>query len=100
MAPPAWPIDSLEELQQAPECSYRTYTPSTYTNKIESQMDDVGPCTNDGFSYVRGSIHVGGEREIDYGNGGLTGQYSQRIIERSYSWVKCSGNHAYAIHRK
>jgi hypothetical protein len=73
---------------------------STYTNKIERHMDDIGPCTDDGIFYVRDSIYDGGESEIDYQYGGFTDKYSQRIIERSYNWVKYLGNHAYAIHRK
>lgn len=71
----------------------------TYTSKIEQHIDDIGPCTNDGIFYVRDSIYEGGESEIDYEYGGFTDKYSQRIIERSYNWVKYLGNHAYAIHR-
>ena len=72
----------------------------TYTNKIERHMDNIGPCTNEGIFYVRDSIYEGGENEIDYQYGGFTDKYSQRIIERTYNWVKYLGNHAYAVHRK
>jgi hypothetical protein len=72
----------------------------SYTSKIERHMDDIGPCTDNGIFYVRDSIYEGGEDEIDYRYGGFTDKYSQRIIERSYNWVKYLGNHAYAMHRK
>ena len=74
---------------------------SAYTRKIENHMDDIGDCTSQGIFYVRDSIYEGTSEELDYQySAGFTEKYSERIIERSYNWVKYLGNHAYAIHRK
>jgi hypothetical protein len=72
-----------------------------YTRRIENHMDDIGDCTSRGIFYVRDSIYEGTSDEPDYQySAGFTEKYSERIVERTYNWVKYLGNHAYAIHRK
>jgi hypothetical protein len=71
-----------------------------YTRKIEAHMDDIGDCTNQGIFYVRDSIYDGDSDEETYDYGGFSEQYSTRIIERTYNWVKFLSNHAYSVHRK
>ncbi len=74
---------------------------SSYTSKIQSHMDDIGDCTSQGAFYVRDSIYDGTSEEPMYSySSGFTERYSQRVIQRSYNWVKYLGNHAYGIHRR
>ena len=73
---------------------------SAYNRKIEAHMDDIGDCTSQGVFYVRDSIYEGGSEELSYDYGRFTEKYSERIVERTYNWVKYLGNHAYAIHRR
>jgi hypothetical protein len=73
----------------------------SYTTKIEAHMRDIGECSDYGIFYVRDSIYDGTSDEEMYTyDDGFTERYSQRIIERSYNWVKYLGNHAYGIHRQ
>ena len=72
---------------------------TSYTTKIQQHMNDIGDCTDQGIFYVRDSIYEGTIDEPMYTYGGFDDRYSQRIIERSYNWVKFLGNHAYAVHR-
>ena len=75
---------------------------TSYVNQIESHIDDLGGCTNQGIFYVRDSIYDGTDDEPMYEYSeehGYMQPYSRRIIERSYNWVKFLGNHAYSIHR-
>lgn len=73
----------------------------SYTTKIEAHMRDIGDCTDYGIFYVRDSIYDGtSEEEMYTYTNGFTERYSQRVIERSYNWVKYLGNHAYGIHRR
>jgi hypothetical protein len=73
----------------------------SYTAKIEAHMDDIGDCTSEGIFYVRDSIYDGTTDEPMYSySSGFSERYSQRVIERSYNWVKYLGNHAYSIHRR
>jgi len=74
---------------------------SSYTSKIEAHMADIGDCTDYGVFYVRDSIYDGTSEEEMYTYvSGFTERYSQRVIERTYNWVKYLGNHAYGIHRR
>jgi len=70
-----------------------------YNRKIEAHMNEIGDCTSEGVFYVRDSIYEGGDSEVSYDYGRFSEKYSERIIERTYNWVKFLGNHAYAIHR-
>ena len=75
---------------------------TSYVNQIESHIDELGGCTNQGIFYVRDSIYDGTDDEPMYEYSeehGYMQPYSRRIIERSYNWVKFLGNHAYSIHR-
>ena len=75
---------------------------TSYVNQIESHIDELGGCTNQGIFYVRDSIYDGTDDEPMYEYSvahGYEQPYSRRIIERSYNWVKFLGNHAYSIHR-
>jgi len=72
-----------------------------YTQKIERHMETIGDCTNKGIFYVRDSIYDGTSEETEYQySPGFTEKYSERIVERSYNWVKYLSNHAYSLHRK
>lgn len=72
-----------------------------YTQKIERHMDAIGDCTSKGIFYVRDSIYDGTSEETEYQySPGFTEKYSERIVERSYNWVKYLSNHAYSLHRK
>ena len=71
-----------------------------YNQRIERHMANIGDCTNDGIFYVRDSIYEGGNDSDSYDYGRFSEKYSERIVERTYNWVKFLGNHAYAIHRK
>jgi len=74
---------------------------SSYSAKISAHMADIGDCTDYGIFYVRDSIYDGtSEEEMYTYTSGFTERYSQRVIERSYNWVKYLGNHAYGIHRR
>ncbi len=73
----------------------------SYTSKIEAHMGNIGECSDYGIFYVRDSIYDGTSDEDLYTyTSGFTERYSQRVIERSYNWVKYLGNHAYGIHRR
>ena len=75
---------------------------SSYANQIEAHMDEQGGCRERGIFYVRDSIYDGTEEEPLYQYSeqyGFEERYSERIIERSYDWVKYLGNHAYSLHR-
>ena len=71
-----------------------------YNRKIENHMANIGDCTSEGVFYVRDSIYEGGSDAVSYDYGRFSEKYSERIVERTYNWVKFLGNHAYAIHRK
>ena len=71
-----------------------------YNRKIEAHMDAIGDCTSQGVFYVRDSIYEGGAEALNYDYGQFTEKYSERIVERTYNWVKYLSNHAYAIHRR
>ncbi len=76
---------------------------SSYANAIEAHMDDHGGCRDKGIFYVRDSIYDGTDEEPMYQYSeqyGFEDRYSERIIERSYDWVKYLANHAYTVHRK
>ncbi len=76
---------------------------TSYANQIEAHMEDEGGCRERGIFYVRDSIYDGGEDEPMYEYSeqyGFEERYSQRIIERSYDWVKYLANHAYTVHRR
>lgn len=76
---------------------------SSYANQIEAHMEDEGGCREKGIFYVRDSIYDGGDDEPMYEYSeqyGFEEKYSQRIIQRSYDWVKYLGNHAYTVHRR
>ena len=76
---------------------------SSYANQIEAHMEDEGGCREEGIFYVRDSIYDGGDDEPLYQYSeqyGFEEKYSQRIIQRSYDWVKYLGNHAYTVHRR
>ncbi len=76
---------------------------AAYSNQIEAHMEEEGGCRDKGIFYVRDSIYDGGDEEPMYEYSeqyGFEDRYSQRIIQRSYDWVKYLGNHAYTVHRK
>jgi len=80
---------------------YNEQGSSSYTQKILNHMEDIGDCTDQGVFYVRDSIYDGTSEEPMYTySSGFSERYSQRVIERSYNWVKFLGNHAYGIHRR
>lgn len=74
-----------------------------YVSRVENHMAREGGCSDKGVFYVRDSIYEGTEQEPMYSYSDeydFTERYSQRIIERSYDWVKYLSNHAYVVHRK
>ncbi len=74
---------------------------TSYVNKIEGHMDDLGGCRDRGVFYVRDSIYDGGNDEPTYTYSELYGveaPYSRRITELSYNWLVYLGNHAYSLH--
>jgi len=76
---------------------------TAYVNRVESQMEREGGCSTSGVFYVRDSIYEGTSQEPMYSYSdqyAFEKPYSQRIIERSYDWVKYLSNHAYVVHRQ
>jgi hypothetical protein len=74
-----------------------------YVSLVENHMAREGGCSNKGVFYVRDSIYDGTADEPMYSYSDdytFEERYSQRIIERSYDWVKYLSNHAYVVHRK
>ena len=73
----------------------------TAAQRIETHLTREGGCSDKGVFFVRDSIYDGDLDEAIYDYGGIYEErYSQRIIERSYDWVKYLSNHAYTIHRQ
>jgi hypothetical protein len=75
---------------------------SSYVSKIESRMDELGGCSQQGVFYVRDSIYSGGitEQEYTYSEEyGFSDKYSKRLTQLSYNWAVYLGNHAYTVHR-
>ncbi|MBW1878861.1 MAG: leucine-rich repeat domain-containing protein [Deltaproteobacteria bacterium] len=76
---------------------------TSYARQIEDHIDDLGGCRDHGIFYVRDSIYDGTSEEPTYQYGGsyhYSDKYSQRIIERTYDWVRHLGNHVYTVHRR
>ena len=74
-----------------------------YSTLIENHMAREGGCSDKGVFYVRDSIYEGTSEEPMYSYSDdyiFEERYSQRIVERSYDWVKYLSNHAYVVHRK
>jgi len=75
----------------------------SFPRKIDNHKQEVGECTDMGIFYVRDSIYDGTSEEPTYHYGGsyhYSDRYSQRIIERTYDWVRHLGNHVYTVHRR
>ncbi len=75
---------------------------NSYVSRINSRIDELGGCSDQGVFYVRDSIYSGGITEQDYTYSeeyGFSDKYSKRITQLSYNWAVYLGNHAYSVHR-
>jgi len=75
---------------------------NSYVNTIESRIDELGGCSQQGVFYVRDSIYSGGFTEPEYTYSeeyDFSDKYSKRLTQLSYNWPVFLGNHAYTVHR-
>lgn len=82
---------------------FATEGAEAYVQRIEDHKAEQGGCRSQGVFWVRDSIYDGGEEETHYSYSDdyvFEKKYSQRIIGRSYDWVKYLANHAYTMHRR
>jgi hypothetical protein len=74
-----------------------------YVRLIEDHMEREGGCFEEGTFFVRDSIYEGTDEELWYDYSArysFRERYSQRVINRSYDWVRYLSNHAYTVHRR
>jgi hypothetical protein len=82
---------------------FREQGATSSARRVEDHIEALGGCRDHGMFYVRDSIYDGTAEEPTYHYGGsyhYSDRYSERIIERTYDWVRHLGNHVYTVHRR